>query len=80
MEAGMKRDREQIAYLETKARQLARTGRYRHWRSIQEALLGEGYSDADKLFANRWTQAEVNRICEMLPPSSGTAPLSLRMW
>jgi hypothetical protein len=78
MEAGMKRDRGQIPYLETKARQLARTGKYPHWRSIQAALLSEGFSEAQKLFANRWTQAEVDRICEM-PPVTGGAPLNFRL-
>jgi hypothetical protein len=54
---------ERLALIESKARAYARSGDHRDFSSIEALLIIEGYSEARKLFANRWTQEELNRIC-----------------
>jgi hypothetical protein len=56
--------RERLALIETKARTLARSGKYGRFDEIEMALLALGYRESRRVFANRWTQAEVTRICE----------------
>ena len=54
----------QIAQTETEARKLARSGEHRSFRSIQAALLARGLPKVPKVFANRWTCTELDRLCE----------------
>jgi hypothetical protein len=65
----------QIAQIETEARKLARSGDHRSFRSIQAALLARGLPKVPKVFANRWTCTELDRLCEQtlrrLDPASG---------
>jgi hypothetical protein len=56
--------RERLARIETEARTLARSGNYRSFISIKMMLLASGYSEAHKVFANRWTQFELDRLCQ----------------
>lgn len=60
----MTRGTEAIAYIETEARRLARSGRHYGWRSIESELLERGLTGVRKVFANRWTQFELDRLCE----------------
>jgi hypothetical protein len=53
-----------LARIETEARRLARSGNYQSFESIEQALLIDGYCETPKLFRNRWTQLELNRICQ----------------
>jgi hypothetical protein len=55
--------RERLAYIESEARALARTGNHKDYSSIEMLFLVRGYHEARKLFANLWTQEELNRIC-----------------
>jgi hypothetical protein len=55
---------ERLAQIETEARRLARSGNYSSAISIELALLVQGYREASKLFANPWTQCEIERLCE----------------
>jgi hypothetical protein len=52
-----------LAQIETEARKLARSGRYAGAIGIQWALLAHGY-DTRKVFANRWTHSELDRLCD----------------
>jgi len=61
MKTGM---RDRLAAIETTARTLARSGRYFSSASIETVLLARGVPEAHKLFANRWTRAELDRLCE----------------
>jgi hypothetical protein len=54
---------ERLARIETKAREYAWTGNHRDFSSIEALLIIDGYPEARKLFANRWTQEELNRLC-----------------
>ena len=54
---------ERRARIETEARTLARSGKYRSFITIKMMLLARGYSEAHKIFANRWTQSELDRLC-----------------
>jgi hypothetical protein len=56
--------RERLARIETEARTLARSGNYRSFISIKVLLLARGYLEAHKIFANRWTQFELDRLCQ----------------
>lgn len=56
--------RERLAKTESEARKLAWSGEYRSSRLIESALLNLGFLEATKLFANRWTHAELDRICD----------------
>ena len=69
---------ERLAHIETEARKLARTGQHRSYRSIEMALLGEGYREALKVFANRWTQCELDRICQQSVSVCVTGELARR--
>jgi hypothetical protein len=70
----MKRElQERFACIETEARKLARSGQHRGSHSIEMALLARGYRDAPKIFANRWTQYELDRLCEQAPHARGAA-------
>jgi hypothetical protein len=55
--------RDRLARIETEARALARSGNHYGFSSIKNLLLTRGYPEADKVFANRWTQSEVDRLC-----------------
>ena len=55
--------RERLARIETEARTLARSGNYHGFSSIKHLLLAHGYPEAQKVFANRWTQSELDRLC-----------------
>ena len=56
---------EQLARIETKARTLARSGEYYGFKQIERVLIAGGHQQAPKIFANRWSQAEVDRLCEL---------------
>jgi hypothetical protein len=56
--------RERLARIETEARTLARSGNHPGFSSIKHLLLTRGYPEADKVFANRWTQSELDRLCQ----------------
>jgi len=60
MKAGL---RQRLARIETEARALASSGEFGSFTSIERVLLTRGYQEAPKVFANRWTQAEVDRLC-----------------
>jgi hypothetical protein len=53
------------ARIESVARELARSGRYENFSSIEMALLTQGYGEVPKVFANRWTQSELDRLCKL---------------
>ena len=54
---------QRLARIETEARTLARSGDHPSFSSIEFILLARGYEEAHKVFSNRWSQAEVDRIC-----------------
>jgi len=56
--------RQRLACIETEARVLARSGKFQSFSSIEMALLTRGFQEAHKVFANRWSQAEVDRLCQ----------------
>ena len=56
--------RERLARIETEARTLARSGKYHSFTSIKNLLLAHGYPEAHKVFANRWTRSELDRLCQ----------------
>jgi hypothetical protein len=60
MKAGL---RQRLARIETEARTLARSGNFGGFASIERALLTRGFDEAPRIFANRWTQFEVDRLC-----------------
>jgi hypothetical protein len=62
MTAGL---RERLARIETEARSLARSGDFGSFLSIERAMLTRGFREAPKVFANRWTQSEVDRLCQL---------------
>jgi hypothetical protein len=55
---------DQLAEIETEARRLARSGQYQGFGSIQTALKARGFTKAPRVFANRWTCSELDRLCE----------------
>jgi hypothetical protein len=57
-------NRDHLARIETEARKLARSAAFSGFRSIQSVLLARGYSEVGKIFSNRWTQFELDRLCE----------------
>ena len=56
--------RDRLAKAETEARKLAWSGEYRSSKMIETALLNLGFLEAPKIFANRWTHSELDRICD----------------
>jgi hypothetical protein len=52
------------AYIVTEARRLARSGEHFSSKSILAVFLGSGFREANRVFANRWTRSELDRICE----------------
>jgi hypothetical protein len=55
---------EKLAALETAARTLARSGKYRGYKTVEMALVASGFANAAEIFTNRWTCSEINRLCE----------------
>jgi hypothetical protein len=55
---------ERVNRIETQARRLAQSGQYKDFSSIEMQLLAQGHREASIVFANRWTQSEVDRLCE----------------
>src|SRR5262249_32469413 len=60
MKAGL---RQRLARIETEPRTAARSGGFRGLASIDPALPARGDEEAPHVFANRWTQCEVDRLC-----------------
>jgi hypothetical protein len=60
----MRRNFDQRALIETKALKLAWSGEHQSFASIKAVLQRQGYEGVDRLFANRWTRSELDRICE----------------
>jgi hypothetical protein len=56
--------RERLARIETEARTLARSANHSSFSSIEMLLIARGYSEAHKVFANRWTLCELDRLCQ----------------
>jgi hypothetical protein len=56
-------NRKRLARIETEARKLARSGAFYDFRSIQCELRANGFLEVDKVFSNRWTQSELDRLC-----------------
>jgi hypothetical protein len=72
----MKRDIERLAQTETEARRMARSGLYADFTAIHRRLEERGYIGATKIFKNRWTQAEINRLCDVYRHSETVLPLA----
>jgi hypothetical protein len=53
-----------LARIETKARTLARSGKYRSHVEIRNVLEAGGYDLTARIFDNRWSQAEIDRLCD----------------
>jgi len=66
--------RERLARIETAARTLARSGKHPGFSSIKNLLLTHGYPEADKVFANRWTRSELDRLCQQARHMRGSTP------
>jgi hypothetical protein len=56
--------RNRLAQIETKSRAMARSGKYRSHAAIEMALLAQGFAEAHIVFANRWSQSELDRLCD----------------
>jgi hypothetical protein len=69
---------DRLAQIETEARKMARSGHYRSSGAIQMALLARGFVEASKLFTNRWTCSELDRLCEQAQETRGPYDGSLR--
>jgi hypothetical protein len=65
----MKHRIESLAQIETKARRLAHSGAYREFSVIRRQLeKTEDCDDLELVFRNRWTQSEINRLCDLARP------------
>jgi hypothetical protein len=56
---------DQRAEIETQARKLARSGKYHGFEPIETILLAQGFKQVHKVFANRWTRFELDRLCKL---------------
>jgi hypothetical protein len=61
----MRQNVEQRAEIETEARRMARSGTYLEFGSILLRLKERGYAEADRVFQNPWTRAEIDRLCHL---------------
>jgi hypothetical protein len=55
---------ERLAHIETKARTLARSGKYFSHEAIGLALVARGLAETPRLFRNAWTCSELDRLCQ----------------
>jgi hypothetical protein len=55
---------DQLARIESEARTLARSGNYLSARSIEAALAEKGFLETARVFRNRWTCSELDRLCQ----------------
>jgi hypothetical protein len=53
----------QLARIETMARSLARSGKYRSYVEIRNLLEVRGFDQTPRVFENRWSQTEIDRLC-----------------
>jgi hypothetical protein len=59
----MRRDVERLARIETEAGKMAPSGEYQGADAVEMALLTQGYPEAHTVFGNKWSQAELDRLC-----------------
>jgi len=52
-----------LARIETQARAMARSGKYRGHAEIRNVLESSGFELTAKVFDNRWSQTEIDRLC-----------------
>lgn len=54
---------DKISYIRKEAYNLAKTGKYRDWLSIEIAIRGEGFIEARRVLDNNTIRNELNEIC-----------------
>jgi hypothetical protein len=52
-----------LAWIETKARSMARSGKYRSHVEIRNLLEAHGFELTARVFDNLWSQTEIDRLC-----------------
>jgi hypothetical protein len=53
-----------LARIETQVRSMARSGKYRSHVEIRNALERAGVELTAQIFKNRWSQTEIDRLCD----------------
>jgi hypothetical protein len=52
------------AYIDARARELAASGKYHNWLSIETALrFGEGYEEAREILDRKWFRDYLDQLC-----------------
>lgn len=64
----MKKD-ERYTYIRQQAYELARTGKYIDWLSVERALRSDGWDEARTILDNQAIREELNQICKNAQPS-----------
>ena len=59
----MKKD-ERYTYIRQQANELARSGKYIDWLSVERALRNDGWSEARAILDNPVIREELNQICK----------------
>lgn len=65
----MKKD-ERYTYIRKQAYELARSGKYVSWLSIEWSLINEGFIEANTILNNTETREEINQICKTAQSST----------
>jgi hypothetical protein len=58
-----KRKEERYSYVRKRADELAVSGKYRDWLSIETAIIGEGYGEARSILDDKFIRDNLNELC-----------------
>ena len=66
------RKKERSEIIDRRADEMARSGQYKDWMSIEIALRGEGYREARQLLDSQFRRQELNEMCRQAREKNGS--------
>ena len=66
------RKSERAELIRRRADEMACSGQYKDWGSIERALRAEGYSEARRLLDSEFRREELNEMCRQARPGNGS--------
>ena len=66
------RKKERAELIHRRADEMARSGQYEDWGSIERALRAEGHSEARQLLDSQFRREELNEMCRQAHQENGS--------
>lgn len=64
--------KERSEFIDRRADEMARSGQYQEWGSIERALRAEGYLEARQILDSQFRRQELNEMCRQARQDNGS--------